>query len=230
MKNKSRFWYPYRDNSIEKIFDYIGEKGTPRDFLVQLSFTQLPIARTVSFDQMIKSLFHNQNRDPKIIESYIPITDSPPFFYERTMEIIPFINWKKDSKEGKQKIFFATQHYADEDKALMVLSGLMKGVQIGRFSIFEWTLEGKKKEEQYKSFLVKLMKKTPHKYRTALLETLLYYACKNNDSKVFNLLLADYKQLESHLDEITEGAIKLPPKFSLRRRGNFFKDRTYCVD
>lgn len=229
IKDKSRFWYPYKDNNVEKAYHYVKQKGSSSDFLMPFSLTQLPILRS-SFGWRIESVYSTPNRDPKVINATIKVTESPPFFHEMTRDTIPFIDWKKDSHEKNQKIFFITENDLHDDKAYFVLSSFMDEVRIGRLSIFEWIVKGEKKEEMYKKFLMKLVEKTPHRYRAPLYETLIYYACRNKNYKKFHLLLEDYRKLEPYLDEVTDDAFKLRPKFSLKRRWMLFKERKYCME
>lgn len=229
MKKESQYWYPYMDDSIEQVYDYVKEHGTPDDFLVQLSFTQLPFARSSYFGWVMESILRNEYEHPKVISYTIEITKTPPFFHELTKEIIPFIDWEKDSKQKEQKVFFVAQHDTTYDHAYLVLSSFMEKVRIGRFSIFEWVFRGGNKEEKYKEFLAMLIEKTPHKYRAALYEILLYYACKNGNDKKFNSLLEDYRKLEPYLDEIVDDRLQFLPKFAIKRRWNFFKNQSYCT-
>ena len=111
------------------------------------------------------------------------------------------------------------------DQADSVLSGFMKGMKMGEYTVFEWIFPGKTdRETEYKQLLSSINRKTPKKYRGALYETLLHYAHKAADDKEFNRLLEEYRGLESALDEFLPGNINYPSRFELRRRVKYFEN------
>lgn len=115
------------------------------------------------------------------------------------------------------------------DKAYEVLSGIIKGKKFNRYTVFELPVKGENKEEQYIKFLLNLIKKTPKKQRSALYETLLYYACENKDKKKLNQLLKEYRELESALKE-NSPLYGFPRYFELRRRAEYFENKNCGED
>ena len=227
IRRESQFRYPYINNDVERAWDYLKEKGNPEDMLVELSLVQPPDLRTMGNLGSTSFIFYEPKIHPILTHYYIEITKTPPFFYELKEDQISYINWEEVPKKENQKIFFVVVNDREENKAYSVLSGFMEEYRIGGFSIFEWSVKTENREREYKRFLVHLIERTPPKYRAALYETLLYYACKNRNESQFSQLLKEYRALEPFLDEfITD--VKLPSRFALRRRARYFENGDYC--
>ena len=194
-KQKNYRWRQifFSDYNVEKVYDHLKEKGTSSDLAVEISLTPVPFYRLTSI-RVLKPFLYDPNHHPMIAGYSLQTTDTPPFFYEKLRDEIPYIQWK-DVKRKPQKIFFITVNDRDEnDKTHFVLSKFMMETQIGKFSVFEWTLKTKNHEEEYKNLFIHLITKTPLKYQTVLYETLLYYACKNKNKVRFVQLLKKYKK------------------------------------
>ena len=227
IKQESRFWPPYEDNDLEEVYHYLKMKGNTEDLIIELSLTQPPVHRTENLLQM-NYLFYDPNHHPRLVSHYLHMIKTPPFFHEATGTYISYVNWKEVPSKRNQRIFFVAVNNRYEDKAYSILlDSIEKEYRIGKFSIFEWTLKTKNLEQEYKKFLIHLIQKTPPKYKAALYETLLYYACKNKDKFQSIKLLKEYKALEPFLDEFTT-SMNLPSRFALRRRAKYFKNESYC--
>ena len=228
IKNETRFYFPYRDNSVEKVYDYLGKNGDSKDIVIEFSLMPIVFYRTddIGFRGM---LFHDSVVHPVISDFYIQFTKTPPFFHERAEDKIYYIDWDNIIKNGPQKVFFIVQEEQAHDRAYNVLSSFMKGEAVGQYMIFQWIVSSQDKEEQYKLFLSKINKKPPKKYRGVLYETLLYYAYKNRDRKEFNRLLQEYRNMEMALDEFIP-EFKYPSRFELRRRVKYFENLDWDSD
>ena len=191
--------------------------------------TPVPFYRSVKI-KVLKPFYYDPNHHPVIVNYFLQTTDAPPFFYEKPGDEIPYTEWKNIKKKKTRKVFFITLNKRDKkDKARSILSEFIMETKIENFSIFKWTLKTENHEEEYKRFLNNLIGKTPKKYQTVLYETLLYYACKNKNKVRFAQLLKKYRELESFLDEFID-EIRLPSRFVLRRRANYFENGDYCND
>ena len=224
IKNKTQFFFPYRDNSVEKVYDYLGKKGEPKDIAIELSLRPIINFRLNEIN-LRKELFYYPNIHPRIIQFYFEFTQSPPYFYENKNDMIYYINWKDFSTSEKQKIFFivwSKKQTDEDDRAYNILSSFMKGTDLGRYTIFEMALYSQDKERGYIQFLSKVNKKTPKKYKGTLLETLIYYAYKNKNKKEFKRLLQEYRDIEMALDEFIPH-FNYPSRFELRRRVKRFE-------
>ena len=232
IREESQFWHPYESNDVEKVYDYLKEKGDSGDIATQLTFTHLPVLRVDDLS-LYNRFFYQPDNHPKITTYHIIMTNNPPYFHESKRDKIYYINWDDMPRKEEQKIFFITSdHFVEkerEDQAPSVLSSIMEEIKVGRFSIFQWTLEKIDKEKQYKVFLSDLIKKMNPKYSASLYETLLFYACKNKDDKRFNELLNKYRALESTLNEFVT-VKNLPARFVLKRRVDIFKRPEFCLN
>ena len=226
IKNKSRFNYPYRDNSIERVYDYLKEKGNPQDFILELKLIPILSADFIDEIRLQQSLFHDPKTHPAFIQKIIQYTKEPPFFYEND-SLQAYYNNKNNYKKNKnQKIFFISHRVIinREDFSYQVLSQLLPEQRIGRFVVFELSLSSKNKDQEYTRFLYKIKDKTPKKYQSPLLETLLYYSHKRNKRTKFNSLLNEYKEIKNHLPEYSKNSdLKYPVHFDHQRRIKYFE-------
>lgn len=229
INQESRFRAPYRDDSVKKTYDYLKEKGGPKDIYFEISLVQPPVYREDPLNNL-KFFFYDPKVHPIKGNYQLTITETPPFFYEQTGDKIYYINWKQIPKTKNQKIFFiAVNDQTDAgNKTPSILSRLLQEKRIGRLSIFKWILKGKNREKEYKEFLSNLIEQTPPKYRASLYETLLYYACKNKNRIYSAQLLREYKALEFFLDKQTGYGSNLPYRFELRRRAKLFQNKDFC--
>lgn len=228
IKNETRFYFPYRDNSVGEVYDYLRKNGSPKDMMIEFTLTPIVFYRAddIGFRRM---LFHDPKFHPVISSLHIEFTKTPPFFYESGGDIIYYIDWSSFSKEEQQTVFFVVWKQQDSDEAYNVLSSFMQGQEVGKYVIFQWVASGQDREEKYKEFLSKINKKTPKKYRGVLYETLLYYAYRNRDRKEFNRLLQEYRDMEMALDEFIP-EFKYPSRFELRRRVMYFENLNWDTD
>lgn len=222
IKNNTQFHYPYRDNSIEKVYEYLKKRGTQEDIAIELSLVPIAFYRHLDIKER-KVLFYDQTT-PTILSSPVEYTTTPPFFYEVRGDDIYYIEkWPEQTINKNFNIFFMARKGKDSDKAYNILSNLMKCVTVGEYIVCILTLNSKNKEREYIQFLYKMNKKTPKKYKGALLETLIYYAYKNKNTNEFHRLLQEYKDIELALDEFTED-FKYPSRFELKRRVKYFEN------
>ena len=105
----------------------------------------------------------------------------------------------------KQKIFFLIQITEQEKIPYSTLSKLIKGIKFENHAVFEWTFKTEKREKEYKDFLTFLSKNLKPEYNSSIYETLLYYACKNNDKKEYDRLLKKYSDLAPFMNEVRLG-------------------------
>ena len=224
IKTETQFHYPYRDNSVEEVYNYLKKRGSPKDIAIEFSLTPILSfrAENITFE---KILFYNPHAHPIIYSYFLEFTKTPPFFFERSADSIYYINQQSFLKKSNQKIFFIVGlENQNSDKAYNILSSFIKeGVKIGRFNIFELTLSSENKKKEFLLFLTKINKKTPKKYQGALYETLIYYAYKNGNKKEFSRLLEEYRNIEMSLDKFTPD-FKYPSRFELRRRVQYFEN------
>ena len=224
IKTKTQFYFPYRDNSIEKVYEYL-KKEDDRANIIAFDFSLKPILISRIGDVgMRKLLFYNQGNF-LINEFYLEYTQSPPYFYEIKSDLIYYIEeerWLDWATDRSLKVLFIVKRYASYDKASQILSHFINGLVIGEYIIFGLTLSGPDKENEYIEFLSKVNKKTPEKYKGAVLETLLYYAYKNNNKGKFLRLLQNYREIEPYLDEFIP-EFNYPSRFELRRRVKYFE-------
>ena len=120
-------------------------------------------------------------------------------------------------------MFFIAKKISEEDQAYNTLLEFPSSVKIGDYIVFTLTLSSSNKEQEYIQFLSKINKKTPNKYKGALLETFIYYAYKNKDKSRFDRLLQKYREIELALDEFIP-IFKYPSRFELRRRVKYFEN------
>ena len=226
--DKARFYFPYRDNDIERMYHYLKENGHPDDVVIQLSLVPIPQWRGGRL-YIFESFFYQSGIHPLLLSRYIQVTETPPFFHEGQHDIIYYIDWSNISTKKNQKLFIVTNNEGQEDKAKDILPQFTKEYRIGNFSVFTFSLNKENREEQYKDLLYRLLKKTPSKHSTVFYETLLYYACKNGDDKRHEELLRKYEALEPLLDEFT-GRLQFPSRFALKRRVKVFKKQQYCQE
>ena len=232
IQEESRFWYPYRSNDAERVYDYLKEKANTNDIFIEITLSQpssiregpLENLRFFFYESKVHPLFKGHHR--------IEVTQTPPFIYEQTSDTVFYVEWEKVPKKENQKIFFIVSNDDTEkdDKAHFALSSFLKEQKIGKLSVFEWIFKTRNREKEYKEFLIHLLKKTPRRYQAALYETLLYYACKNKRKNKFKKLLKEYRKLEPFLEKPAPGKMNPPYRFALRRRAKFFKYGNYCKD
>ena len=216
IKNETQFRFPYQDNSIDKIYLYLEEKGTPKDIVMDFSLTTiLGYQRRDIFYN--KQLFYRPNIHPKIIKK--KRTSMSNIAYN-----IAFVDFEKHSNKEKQSLFLVVNNENRNNKAYTVLSSFMKGKSFGKFFVFELPLKGKNKQTQYINFLHHLLERTPKKQSTYLYETLLYYTCQQKNSKEFKRLLKAYKKLEPYLQDI-DPYYKFPEYFELKKRVKYFENK-----
>ncbi|MCY4523598.1 MAG: hypothetical protein OXB84_02540 [Halobacteriovoraceae bacterium] len=230
IKKGSQFNFPYQANDVEKVYDYLKEHGDSKDLAIEVVFNHLPVYRTnhLALSQLF---FYKPEIHPRLVIHGIKVANNPPYFYEKDEDTIYYIDWNKVLEKENQKIFFIASDDCikkdEENQAPSVLSRFYEGKKIGRFSIFEWNLQNKDREKQYKIFLSELIKKIDPKYSASLYETLLFYACKNKEDKKFDALLNKYRALKSSLKEFVTD-MNMPAHFVLERRIEIFKRKKYC--
>ena len=222
IKTETQFYYPYKDNSVEKVYNHLKTRGDSKDIAIEISLMPIVAFRSedISFRKM---LFYDPDSHPEIIAFYIEFTKTPPFFREIGNDIIYYINRKNLIKKQKQKIFFISDKEPRGNMAYPVLSSLLEGYEFGKYTVFELILSSSNKEKEYINFLSKINNKTSKKYRGSLLETLIYYAYKNGNKKEFSRLLEEYRNIEMSLDKFTPD-FKYPSRFELRRRVQYFEN------
>ena len=226
IKYRTRFEYPYRDNSIEKVYKHLRLKGYRKDIAMEL--TLVPIVAYRDSDIAFREPLFKNPKNPLISSFYITYTKTAPFFYEGKGDIIYYIEkWPIQALFKNINIFFIVdrlEHHYTEDIAYEILSqSIIEETFIGGYAIFKLTLTSKNKEKEYLNFLYEINKKTPKKYKGALLETLLYYAYKSKNKKEFDRLLSRYRDIEMALDEFIP-EFNYPSRFELRRRVKYFEN------
>ena len=226
IKNETRFYYPYLDNDVEKIYNYFEDKNSSKDLIIELKL--IPILDGSFSDEIRheKLFFYDPKLHPIFITKNIRHTNKAPFFYERNYFNIYYINKSYYKKNNSQQIFFAVRREVNhrDDTSEQVLSQLLLKKIIGRFAIFEFPLSTKNKEQEYIRFLHKIKDKTPEKYQGSLLETLLYYAYKKQKKVEFNRLLEEYKKIRNYLPKYTKNPhLKYPVHFEHDRRIKYFE-------
>lgn len=227
IKNKTQFRYPYQDNSVKKVYDFLKENGDSKDAVIEFSLLPVVFYRPdeINFRKM---LFHNPETHPVIFNFYVEFAKTPPFFHENTHDRIYYVDWK-NIREKQTKIFFIVLKDNRDNAAYGALSSFMEGHKVGRYVIFQKTVSGPNKEMEYKQFLSKANHTTPKKYRGVLYETLLYYAHKNRNKIKFNRLLEEYREMETALDEFTPD-FNYPSRFELRRRVKYFEKLDWSME
>ena len=226
IKNETRFYYPYQDDSIEKVYAYLKLRGNLEDFILEfklIAFLSDIFVNEIQL-QLQQSFFHDPNTHPSsFISTEIPYTRKEPFFYELG-NIRIYYNEKINYKSNNQTIFFISNKEVEhrEDVSEKILSQFFQKKTIGRFVVFEYILSSNDKEQEYISLLRKIKNKTPEQYQSSLLETLLYYYFKKKEKTKFNRLLKEYKELKKQLPEYTV-RFKYPIHFDHQRRINFFE-------
>ena len=227
IKNKTQFVFPYRDNSVEQLYDYLRDRGDPDDIVIQ--FSLVPILGSKLTEIIFKKkLYYKPKEHPEMNAYRVVYSKKPPFFRESDNDIIYYLDWKKISLKKNKKIFFISisdkeMIEENEDKAYGVLKKTIGGIKIGRFMVSEFVLKNKKREKQYLEFLSFLNKKTPKKQRGSIYETLLYYAYKNKKRESFNQLLKEYKDIGMVLDEKMP-RFNMPSQFEHSRRVKYFEN------
>ena len=222
IKNITQQYYPYRQNDVEKVYQYLKEKGSPADIAVELSLVPVGHFRIVDI-KLMQKLLHDDQNTPQIQNFSIEYTKTPPFFHESKEDSILYIeDWLYKPTHKAIKIFFIAKKYYDDDLAYKLLLQFQKSVTIGDFIVFTLNLSSPNKEKEYLQFLSKINKKTPNKYKGALLETFIYYAYKNKDKSRFDRLLQKYRDIESDLDELIP-EFEYPSRFILIRRVKYFE-------
>ena len=215
IKNETRFNFPYKNNTVEKTYDYLKLEGNPKDMAVMFHLQTIASPKGSDFIHS-PILYHNPETHPAIIKKtvkYSP-TDEDHIYY---------IDWKNRQQIKRQKIFFITFFDNDTDAAYTVLSHFITGVQIGEYAVFEYVFKAKDKEREYINFLSRLILKTPKKQQPILYETLLYYMYKNKVQIKFNNLLKQYKELEPALYELSP-FFNFSNHFILKKRVKYFEN------
>ena len=222
VKIKTQFYFPYRDNSIEKVYEYLKEEDDRANIIAfDFSLTPILIFRHENIN-LQKILFYDQG-DFLINNFYLDYHQSPPYFYELKTDFIYYIKkWPSQAVGKNLKILFIVERHASFDKASQILSHFINGLVIGKYIVFSLTLSSPDKEKEYIEFLSKVNKKTPKKYKGAVLETLIYYAYRNNNKGKFFQLLQSYREIEPYLDEFIP-EFNYPSRFELRRRVKYFE-------
>ena len=226
VKNKIQ---SYQNPGVEKIYDYLKDKGGPKDMAIEIGLTPLLFPRLKTKIVYRKQLLHDSERHPVIIGFFLDYYEIPPFFHESRGDVIYHIDWGEIPKKPEQKIFFVVSTKRRNDNAYPSLSSFMEGRMIGKNAVFEWTVPGKDREEEYKSFLSEINQKTPKKYRSAIYETLLHYAYKERDRAEFDRLLKEYRDMEPVLDEVLP-QYGYPVRFELKRRIKYFENLDFSKD
>ena len=216
--------YPYGTNSIEKVYYYLQKNANPIDFAVEI-FIRPPLYSYSTNIIQRKEFYHKASVHPSIVIKWLQYTKSPPFFYENPHLQLFYINWSVNTYNKNQKIFFIThKRYTiyNDDISEEILSKFLPKKTIGEFNVFKLTLSSNNKQEEYIHFLNKLKNKTPKKYQSALLETLIYYSYRRKDKLEFNKLLKEYKNLKKYFPKYSK-RFNYPIHFDYQRRINFFE-------
>ena len=224
IKSKTQFNYPYQDNSIEKIYNYLQKEGNQKDVFVDFSLRPVLVYRQqdVSFQEPLLW----KKGMPSVVSFSLYYHKEPPYFFENPGDQLFYIKYWPDQLQPETKnvkVFFIAKCDYEDDVSCEVLPKLLKGHKINDYMIFQLTVSDQNKEQEYIKFLNKINKHTPKKYKGAILETLIYYAYRNNDKIKFNRLLQDYRDIESALDEFTPD-MKYPSRFELKRRVRYFEN------
>ena len=221
IKNETRFHHPYRDNSVERVYDYLKERGGPKDIAV--FFILRPILLSKADDFTFNSLFYYDQK-------FHPILNQKTLhYYPFYSDEIYYIDWKNMPKPENQKIFFIVKIEADQDQAYIVLSSFMEGRSIGRYAVFERELKEENRQKEYINFLTGLIAKTHIKQQVVLYETLLYYMYKNKNKNKFNQLLKKYRELESDIDDIIPKNYKHSSRTELKRKVKYFENLDWSL-
>ena len=221
-KQKINHAYPYGNNNIKRVYDYLQKNGTPIDFLVEVGLR--PPLHGYSLDIISQKAFlYKPETHPTIVTEWLQYTKSPPFFYENNSLQLFYINWNIKPYNKSQKVFFLSYNkIKKEDISKLILSKLLPKKIIGQFAIFELTLSSNNKKQEYIRFLHTLRSKTPKKYQSSLLETLIYYAYKRKNKLEFHKLLREYINLREYLPKYSQ-RFKYPIHFDHQRRIKFFE-------
>lgn len=191
-----QFHFPYRDNSVKQVYDHLEEKGNTNDIAIEFSLTPVLVTRSndITFGKIV---YNDPKQHPIVMNFYIEFTKIAPFFWETGHDKIYYIDWNSMSQNKNQKIFFISSPRNDhhDDKAYEVLSSFMTGKKVGKYVVYEVIFSSGNKMKEYIKFLLKINKKTPKKYRSAIYETLIYYAYRNNKKTEFDQLLQEYREL-----------------------------------
>ena len=222
IKNESQFYHPYQDNSIEKVYEYLKKNGNSKDLISELKLISF---LSNSFENEIQGqslFFHNSNVHPSnFILSSSPYIEESPFFYE--LDSLDFYYSNKINQKVNKIFFIArTKNEGREDVSEEILSLFLPKKIIGEFAIFELALFSKNKQQEYIDFLYRIKSKTPKKYQSHLLETLLYYSYQKKQKTKFKKLLQEYKELTNYMSEYTT-YLKYPTFFEHKRRIKYFK-------
>ena len=226
IKHRTQFGFPYRDNSIERVYKYLRLKGSPRDIAIE--WTLKPVVFYRDADIKLRETLFKNPKNPLINSFYVEYTKQAPFFYEGKGDIIYYIEkWPIQALFKNINIFFIVdrlEHHYTEDTAYEILSqSMIEETFIGKYAIFKLTLTSQNKEKEYLNFLYEINKRTPKKYKGALLETLLYYTYKSKNKSEFDRLLSRYRDIEIALDEFIPH-FNYPSRFELRRRVKYFEN------
>ena len=224
IKSRTQFQHPYKDNSIEQVFHYLRQNASPEDIAIELALTPIVTPR-ISHVKAREFLFKNP-KNPIFKDFYLEYTKQAPFFHEAKGDFIYYIeSWPIQALFKTINMFFIVKTYNwREDDAHNILSQFIEDkTVVGQYTIFKLPLTSPNKEKEYIQFLYKINKKTPKKFKGALLETLLYYAHKSKNKNEFNRLLSRYRDIEMALDEFSL-RFNYPSRFELRRRVKYFEN------
>ena len=222
-KQRIKQTYPYGNNIFTRVYDYLQKNGTPIDFLVEVGIR--PPLHGYSLNIISQKTFlYKPEVHPTIVIKWLQYTKTPPFFYENNSLQLFYINWNIKAYNKNQKVFFLSYNKITkkDDISRLILSQFLPKKLIGQFVIFELTLSSNNKEQEYISFLHKLKSKSPKKYQSSLLETLLYYSYQRKSKMEFNKLLQEYKQLKKYLPKYSQ-KLNYPIHFDHKRRLKFFE-------
>ncbi|MCZ0933046.1 MAG: hypothetical protein OXJ52_07830, partial [Oligoflexia bacterium] len=128
---------------MEKVYDYLEEKGSPKDFAFEFKLTPV-LGNNFSYIKGHRMLFYNPKTHPVLVIKSVKYTQKPPFFYEGNSLQVYYINRINEADYKNRKIFiirrdkYAVRYY--DDVSDQVLFQLLPKKVIGRFAVFELSL------------------------------------------------------------------------------------------
>ena len=207
-KNQAKFNFLHHNGDIiKKIYKYIQKIGQRQDMALTISLTPLLDFRKDHLSYFEK--FYNK-KEISIVVNYL---------HDKLFYYINNSYFKKN-----QKIFFLINiKYNNDYTFKMSLDLFGNYLKEGDFILFQLVLPETEKEKYYIDFLYKFKKRTLKKYRGSLLETLMYYAHKNNKKKEFDDLFQEYKGIDfSYVTESYPSRFK-DQKLEFEKRLNLLK-------
>ena len=217
IKNETKFHWPYQDNNVEQVYNYLKSAGSPKDFFMEFNLNIILEPDIINVSTQ-KIFFHDSKTHPHRVWKWI----SYPLYRESRWLQIIYIDWNKRAYKTNQKVFFITENTSEQNISKEILSQFLPKKSIGQFAVFELTLTSTNKEQEYIHFLYKIKDKTAKKYQAKLLETLIYYSYKRKDKMEFNTLLQEYKKLREYLPKYTSD-YNYPIHLDHQVRINFFE-------